>query len=98
MWLLLQVLKTLRGVAGQLPLGLPPQIETLEYSAEPASDDHKLWRINERLPAAVARIGQLQKLRELTVPRCWGALLPISIVRQLPATVQVRAAVVSGYA
>jgi hypothetical protein len=92
----LQRLKTLCGVGGHLPLGLPSLLETLEYVTDPAgtSKRQETWLggfdPGSKQQAAIARtILSLANLKWLTTP--WESMhLPLSFVARLPATVQVR--------
>ena len=85
--LTLQRLRTLRGVGGRLPFGLPPQLETLEYIAQGAAAQDCYGQTEEAAAAEViARLGNLVRL---TVWRCVWTSLPLSFVSLLPITLQV---------
>jgi hypothetical protein len=85
--LTLQRLRTLRGVGGRLPFGLPPQLETLEYIAQGAAAQDCYGQTEEAAAAEViARLGNLVRL---TVRRCVWTSLPLSFVSSLPITLQV---------
>jgi hypothetical protein len=75
-----QRLKTLRGVGGHLPFGLPPQLETLEYTAEPAAGSNTPFS-SERLAAAAETVARLPKLKQLTVQHCERHSLPPAFIR-----------------
>jgi hypothetical protein len=81
----LQRLRTLRGVGGRLPFGLPHQLETLEYIARAAAPREFYGSREEAAAAGV--IAQLGNLVQLTV-RLWTAM-PLSFISTLPSTLQV---------
>lgn len=85
---LLQRLKILHGVGGRLPLGLPPQLEALVYTAEPAAGSETPFTF-EHLTAAAETILCLPQLKQLTVQHCLGQDLPLALIRRLPHSIKV---------
>ena len=94
----MQRLDTLRGVGGRLPLGLLPQLEILEYNAEPAAGsissmgESKTPLSLEHLMAAAEAIVRLPELKQLIVRQCLGGLghaLPLALIRRLPHSIKV---------
>jgi hypothetical protein len=83
----LQRLRTLCGVGGRLPFGLPLQLKTLEYAARGASPDEMYG--TPEMDAAAEVIARLGNLTRLTVRRCVWMDLPLSFVSALPSTLQV---------
>jgi hypothetical protein len=84
----LQRLKRLCGVGGQLPFGLPPELETLEYTAGPVVADDKSFG-RGHLDAAADAISRLKSLKRLTVGHCSSSHLPLGFVARLPTGLQV---------
>jgi hypothetical protein len=87
----------LQGICGHLPLGLPPLLETLEYTG-PNGFDLAKSKVDgtEYMTTAAAVIGGLQKLRWLIHEGSLHCQLPPSFLSQLPSTVQVRKGAVFG--
>lgn len=76
-------------------MGLPPQLDTLEYAAEPAAggvtvigDGYTPISL-EHLTAAAEAIVRLPELKQLTVQQCLGQDLPLALIRRLPHSIEV---------
>ena len=82
--MLLQRLKVLRGVGGQLRFGLPPQLEVLEYTAGSATSTRSVEFNSIHLDAAAEAICCLPKLSFLRVQHSLTPYLPFSFVSGLP--------------
>ena len=84
--MLLQRLKVLRGVGGQLPFGLPPLLEVLEYSAGSATSTLPCSAefSSTHLDAVAEAICRLPKLSFLRVQHSLTPYLPFSFVSGLP--------------
>ena len=85
---ILQRLRILHGVGGRLPLGLPPQLEALEHTAEPAAGSEIPFSF-EHLTAAAETILCPPKLKQLTVQHCLKHLLPLAFIHRLPSSLKV---------
>ena len=76
-------------------MGLPPQLDTLEYAAEPAAGGGTVLGGSytpislEHLTAAAEAIVRLPELKQLTVQQCLGQDLPLALIRRLPHSIKV---------
>ena len=78
----------LRGVGGQLPFGLPPLLEHLEYSAGCAMSARSAKFESTHLDAAAEAICSLPNLSFLKVQHSL-TYLPSSFVSRLPTSLRV---------
>ena len=91
-----QRLKDLRGVRGQLPARLPPLLETLEYVAWTPYDLKYDCKDTRQLDTAAQAISRLQHLKWLAVRLCSYHCLPVGLVTQLPLSLQVKLTAIVG--